>query len=138
MLFLMFRTSLVAVVSVTFLWNANYKVNQELEKVQNQLAEVNKQLQLANNGDSKKDVPKGNQENLAVKFEETELRLRAVEIQLGQCITNTTNMVKEIKGTKFNLSEAINKTQIEAWQNMTRDKEETTKYISSNFMSYGK
>ena len=59
-------------------------------------------------------------------------------MKLNQCMNTTENIAMEIKGGKHNLSEAINNTKIEAWKNITRDKNETAKYISTNFMSYGK
>ena len=132
--------------AVLFLWSDSYRVNQELKDLQNQLADINKQLDLSsdygdNDGDddgSQEEVPKGSQVSLTAEIEETKRRLQAAEIQLGQCIKTTADMVKEINGTKFNLSEAINKTHMEAWVNSTRDKNETTEYISLNFMSYGK
>ena len=115
------------------MWSENSKVNQELEDVQSQLAEINKKLLIPHKDNSDK-----KNKDWAAEMQETKKRLKAAEMKLNQCMNTTENIAMEIKGAKHNLSEAINNTKIEAWKNITRDKNETAKYISTNFMSYGK
>ena len=131
-----FRATVFALLPALYLWNENSRVNQELQDVQSQLAEINKQLPIQHTIGFDKSEPSKNQD-LALEMKETKRRLNAAEVKLIQCINTTKNIEMEIKGAKYNLSEAINNTKIEAWKNITRDKNETTKYISTNFMSYG-
>ena len=120
-----------------YLWNENVKVNEELHAVQSQLEEINKQLLIPNKDGSDK-TKHSNQQDWTGEMRETKRRLDEAESKLNQCIDTTSKIAKEIEGTKYNLNEAINNTKFEAWANSTRDKNDTAKYISTNFMSYGK
>ena len=138
MTFGFFSATLFALLGVLYLWDNNNKVNQELWDLQNQLLEINKQLLISDmDHPYTSEIPK-NIQDFAAEIKETKKRLKAAEIELSQCNSTTALIVAEIEGAKYNLSEAINKTKTEAWNNITRDKEETTKYISTNFMSHGK
>ena len=122
---------------MAYIFNENQKLNQELHNVHTQLAEINKELSISSaKNEEKRDSPM-NPEDLAVEMRQTMERLNTAEIKLEQCISNTTNIAKEIQGTKHNFSEAITHTKRETLQKINKEKDETKEYISANFMSYG-
>ena len=76
-----FSATLFALVPVLYLWNNNYKVNQELQELQIQVVEMSKHLLVSDMADSyKSEIPK-NIKDFAAEMKETKRRLIEAENQ---------------------------------------------------------